>query len=692
MSYLPNLRNGLQLLDGGQYLDGSRRWSVYDPLQHKYFELDQRVRDIFSVWTTKCESIEDLKLSVSQIDAAITDAEIEETVSFAIKERLVECVAIKELVAQAESGSKSLLHKIIHGYLFFKIPILRPDVLLDEWAPRLKFLRSRYFLGSIILLSFLGLLSIIEQLDEFLATLPTFLTPLGLFSFSFAFVLLKLSHEMGHALSAKWRNVRVSSMGIAFLVLFPILYTDTTDSWRLRNNQDRLKIVTAGLKVELAMAGLAMFFWGILEPGILKSICFALVISGVISSLLVNLSPFLRFDGYFALSDILNMPNLQSRAFDLARWFLRSKIIGISQQLPEHHRPGKLSFLIIYSFLTWIYRFFLFLGIAILVYKIDFKLLGIFLFLVEIYYFIARPILRETKFWYEHRNKIKITPINTALVFGLVSVLFWGFLSEEKVISIPAIASPAEVSVAYPSSAGMVTHMLTEPGIVQAGDVLATVVPIELETELDVAKLNLKIAELQLLQTTIQPDKIASYEVARKNKESATLEYRQQLSKQENVTIRAASTGYWQPSVRQFVGKHVNQTTSLGELTQLSRTLIEGFIPIESMDRIADGGVFKSYDEVLRLEFAETEQIPLDANVLHRKEMADINGGPIIVRMSEGQYVTEAPVVKISALVDEPYRFSFPIQGRIETTANLPAPFVRLWQSIANLLISESGF
>ena len=136
-------------------------------------------------------------------------------------------------------------------------------------------------------------------------------------------VFVKSLHELGHAFVSKYFGCRVSSIGIAFLVFFPFLYTDTSDAWRLRDHKDRLLINFAGILTELHLALISTFLWAILPDGGLKSVTFFIATTSWISSLAINVSPFMRFDGYYVFSDWLKAENLQPRSFALARWQLR---------------------------------------------------------------------------------------------------------------------------------------------------------------------------------------------------------------------------------------------------------------------------------------------------------------------------------------------------------------------------------
>ena len=112
------------------------------------------------------------------------------------------------------------------------------------------------------------------------------------------------------------------------------------------------------------------------EPGLFKSVAFFIATTSWISSLLINISPFMRFDGYYIFADYLKLENLQPRAFALAKWKLREILFGLNKNAPETMQTHRRNLLILYAWSTWKYRFFLFIGIALLVSFYAFKLLG----------------------------------------------------------------------------------------------------------------------------------------------------------------------------------------------------------------------------------------------------------------------------------------------------------------------------
>jgi putative peptide zinc metalloprotease protein len=278
-------------------------------------------------------------------------------------------------------------------------------------------------------LSLVGIFLATRQWETFSSTFVDQLTWSGLLGYSAALVFAKALHEMGHALTATRYGVRVAHMGVALLVMFPMLYTDTSESWKLSNPRQRLAIAGAGIITELALAGLATLAWSLSPDGSVKSALFFLATTSWLLTLLVNVSPFLRFDGYFILSDAIDYPNLHQRSGEFARIWLRRVLLGFNDAWPEDIRNKSRVFLILFAFMTWIYRLVVFLGLAVLVYYFFFKVLGILLMAVELVWFIWRPLWSELSIWRERKSDFKTNRVWVAYVF-LWIILVWLLYTE----------------------------------------------------------------------------------------------------------------------------------------------------------------------------------------------------------------------------------------------------------------------
>jgi putative peptide zinc metalloprotease protein len=270
---------------------------------------------------------------------------------------------------------------------------------LSRWQGAASLFYNRTFLLLTLAALVLGLAQVVRRWDMFAATLVDTFNWDGLAAYGAALFAVKLLHELGHAFTAKRYGCRVPTMGLAFLVMWPVAYTDTNETWRLTDRLQRLHVACAGIITELMVAAWATLGWVLLPDGAMRSAAFVLATTSWVATLAINASPFMRFDGYFILSDALDLPNLHERSFALARWKLREWLFGLGEDAPEQFGARRQFWLIVFAWATWCYRLVLFVGIAVLVYHFSVKLIGIMLFIVEMLWFVLRPIQRELSAW-----------------------------------------------------------------------------------------------------------------------------------------------------------------------------------------------------------------------------------------------------------------------------------------------------
>jgi putative peptide zinc metalloprotease protein len=415
---VPFLREELRLISAANNSDGSPAWVIQDPTRNRFFRIDWLDFEILTRW--QLASIDAIVGSVNaETTLSIDDNHVRGLATFLQKHRLLQAgsaQAVGSLIEEANRSKLGWLTWLVHHYLFIRVPLIRPQVMLARWIGRLRWLFAPAITYLVIIATITGLILVARQWDGFTGTLVDHLTLAGALSFALALFLSKCIHELGHALTATHFGVRVAHMGVALLVMFPMPYTDTSESWKLKDARQRLRIASAGIVAELALAGLATLAWSLAPAGSFRDALFFLATTSWLLTLAVNVSPFMRFDGYFILSDLLDFPNLHERAGALALTWTRRFFLGFQEPWPEVFSRRKAVALIAFSIITWIYRLTVFIAIAWLVYTYFFKLLGIVLFLVEILWFIVLPIWRELRTWLNRRNEIRPSRIILGLM------------------------------------------------------------------------------------------------------------------------------------------------------------------------------------------------------------------------------------------------------------------------------------
>lgn len=364
--------------------------------------------------------------------------------------------------------------RLLHGYVYYRVSLLRPDAALTRLAPLARPLAARQVAQVLQLAGLLGLLLALPQAELYFATASYLLTPAGFVGFVGCLVVLKIGHEFAHAFSAKLKNLHVRSMGVAFILLWPILYTDVTDAWREPDRRRRAQIGSAGIRFELALAALALLAWAVLPDGVARSLAFYLSSASILSTLLINLNPFMRFDGYFLLMDVWGIDNLQPRAFALLRHRLRRLCLGWRGGPPEHHpQAGPM---LAYALATAAYRVLVAVGIAAAVFRFFGSFAGLLVAALEVYILIARPLLRELREVHRQRRAIG-SPLRAGVsVAVLAGLAVAAFLPLDRSLAVPALLTHERLQYVGAPFAGRIVHAPPAAGqTVVAGQVLLVV-------------------------------------------------------------------------------------------------------------------------------------------------------------------------------------------------------------------------
>jgi len=396
---LPAIRQDLELHRGPVVKRLGTTWRIRDPLRNRFFDIGKFELIALSEWVSGITLSQLAELVSANSGEVVNEEHLIPFLSFLQQNELLspKNIEVRKFLRVRKAQSKPKWWKwLLHNYLFIRVPLFNPERMLEWLLPRGKWIYSRPTLLAMIGLALLDIYLITQHWSDLSHHFDFSFTFEGLLFIAGAGAISKVVHELGHALTARRYGVRVPAMGIAFVVMYPMLYTDTSDSWRLRDKNQRLAIASAGMVAEFSVALIAILLWAITPDGIFRSVLFSLAFVGWLVALALNASPFFRFDGYYILSDAVDIPNLHDRGTALARMRYRKALFGINDEDPEPNLSNSArNLLTTFSIFTYIYRFIVFIGIALFVYSYFFKLLGIVLMIVELGWFVFRPIYIE---------------------------------------------------------------------------------------------------------------------------------------------------------------------------------------------------------------------------------------------------------------------------------------------------------
>jgi len=490
----------------------------------------------------------------------------------------------------------------------------------------------------------------------------------------------------------------VPTMGVALMVLMPVLYTDVSDAWRLVSRRQRLLIGAAGVMTELGLALIATFLWSFLPDGPARSAAFLVATTTWITSLAINASPFMRFDGYYVLSDWLAVSNLQPRSFALARWHLRRTLFGFDDPPPEVFPHRQRLILLAYAWATWIYRLALFLGIALLVYHFFIKVLGIFLFAVEMGWFVLRPFVSEAAEWGKRRGQFRL---NRNLILTLtagVGVILLVTIPWHSRVSVPAVLRAGDYATLFPPVPARIKTINATPGQgIAAGDVLYRLEAPELEFQLRSALQKQQLLELQIERQAGGAEDLANIHVLRQQLASTLTTRAGLLARQERLTLRAPLAGVLADIPPELhPGLWVKADQPLGTAVGAAAE-IRGYVAAPDIERLtlgAHGGFLPDDPARPSVPVEITEIAHVNAAVLDTPMLASTQGGPIAVQQGpRGTLVPTTAVYRVSLrpLRPEPAPAQV-IPGTVLVEGEAQSLVARAIRAVSAVLIRESGF
>ena len=432
-----------------------------------------------------------------------------------------------------------------------------PERFLNWFYPKVKWFFHPFTMVCCLLFGMSALMLVLAEFDVFRSKLPDFyqfFSPYNAFWLALTLGITKVFHEFGHGLSCKHFGGECHEMGVMILVLTPCLYCNVSDSWMLPSKWQRAFIGAAGMYVELVMAAVATYVWWFTQPGLLNNLALNTMFIASVSTVLFNANPLLRYDGYYILADLTEIPNLRQKATTILTRKMGEWFLGLEPPddpfLPERNQI----FFALYSVAAAVYRWVVVLSILYFLYKIfepyGLKVIGQLIVAMSLYGLVIQPLYKLGKFFYVpgRWDKVKKPRMYAALA-GLAAIVL-------AVIFVPlpySVMSTLEVQARDAASVYVdIPGQLVAIGVEDGQQVTAKQ---ELAQLKDV-DLDLKIADLQSRRDEYQArletlhriryqDRTAANEIDQVAEALATVDnqLRQKLEDKQRLTLTAPRAG-----------------------------------------------------------------------------------------------------------------------------------------------------
>lgn len=262
------------------------------------------------------------------------------------------------------------LKQQVTGFLFLQIPLINPDTFLERTLPYAKHIFSRWFFAMWVCLVAVAGFVAFKSFHQLLQPIQGVLLPQNLPMMWLTLIVLKLFHEFGHAYATKYFGGYVPEMGAYLIVFTPCAYVDATACWGFTRKRDRLIVCLAGMYVESIFAAVAVLVWSVTDPGRLHDLAYNIILLASVITVLFNINPLMRFDGYYVLSDLVEIPNLRQRATRYTASVAKRIFLSMRTAMPACGFRLR-AFLLGFGIASSVYRVLIMIGLATVVaYKI----------------------------------------------------------------------------------------------------------------------------------------------------------------------------------------------------------------------------------------------------------------------------------------------------------------------------------
>lgn len=657
----------------------SRRTHRFNPVAHYAIGLMDGRRSVQEIWDSAATRFGD--------DAPTQDEMIRLLSQLHSAEVLQSEVTpdVAELLRRAKKGKRSTWKQNLLSPLAVRVPLIDPDRFLERW---LAWYRPLFGWGGALL--WLGVVGAgalaaaahwgelsMEFTDQVLA-------PQNLLLMWLTFPVLKLFHEFGHACATKAWGGEVHEMGIMFLVLMPIPYVDATAANAFRETRRRALVGAAGMLVEVFIASLALFLWLEAQPGVFKALLYNVMLIAGISTVLFNANPLLRFDGYYILSDLLQIPNLRNRSNQYLGNAVERRVFGVQLPPIDASRSEKHWF-VFFAIASFLYRIFIMLAIAVFIAS-EYMIVGVLLAIWALATSLVLPVARGIGYLLTHarlrRNRLRAIATTTAAV-GAVALLLLAvplphWIRAEGVIWVP------EGAQVRAGSDGFVRTIAVEPGaVVGRGRTLVVAENFELAARIRVLE-----AQLRLLQARAQAERQSDrvrWEITREELKATREELEHARRLQQELTIVSPTSGRFVLSVaaQDLPARYLRKGEEIGYVVPAAAVTARVLVSQDDIDLVRTrarevrvklaGRMYETFSASVRRE------IPAASNSVSNLAMSSAGGGPAPLDPQDPQtprtlntwfeFELELPATRAFVLGEHVYaRFELapePLGGRI---------------------------
>jgi len=538
----PPIRNDLEIVP--QYYRGELCYVAKDPVTLRYYRLREAEYVVLECFRQgmKVEQIQrEVKKRTGYEVSALEVFKFANQLrgSDLLKSKGMEDVG--RLARNRDRVKKARFKQFISNYLFITIPLWDPDRVLDKLLPLFRFFLKPFFIVLALLVTGVAFYVVVSNFGVLVADAFSLLSGWNLLILSAVIFSVKVFHEMGHALTCKHYGGEVHAIGPAFLVFQPCMFTDATDAWLFPRTWDRIMVTAAGIISEILLASVAALVWISSDPGIVKQVAYTTMMACSIHTILFNANPLLRFDGYYVLTDLVEIPNLRLKTSKYLGFLFDRYVLGINAPEP-FVQPGERAILLVYGIARFLFRLLIVVSIGLFLYSI-FEPLGVFMWLTSLYGMAVMPMWKRARELARQYSAGGVRIRYLLVVAAVIAVLgaLW-FVPTDYTIQAPCVVAAPEMAVVRTSVQGTIDEILVSQGQrVSAGEPLVRMSNPALTQ--GIIRMKALIAETDARIRGALALDAAGYQMQLRQKKKLVEELKELEEKAERLVVRAPREG-----------------------------------------------------------------------------------------------------------------------------------------------------
>jgi putative peptide zinc metalloprotease protein len=542
--------------------------------------------------------------------------------------------------------------------MFARVPLLDPDAFLKRCLPLGKLLFGWVGLAVWLLVVLGALKTAVDHFGELRDQTQGVLAPGNLFWLYVGLVLIKTVHEFGHAFACRRFGGEVHTMGVMFLLFTPVPYMDATASWSFRSRWHRALVGAAGMIVEVFVAALAMFVWASTGNGPLHSVAYNMIFVAGVTTVFFNANPLLRFDGYYILSDLLDIPNLHQRSTAMLRHFVEFYGFGYRKSVSPARSRKEAGWLTTFAIASGIYKFVVFSAVLFLLAD-RFLILGILMAAVCAVAWVCVPVYRLIAYLSTSprldRTRLRAVLVTVgAAAVVLIAVDLVPFPNRFRAPGV--LQAKAYAVVAAPASGVLVELLAPNGATVASGQPLFRMENHELDLRIATARAQLD--ETDALQRRALRQATADLAPLASRAEAMHKLLRQLEDEKASLVVRAAQGGQWvAPALDDLIGAWVERGTPVGQLVDGSRFYFSAIVSQNEASRLFANEIRHSEVKLngqagITLQVTDRIVIPADRRNLPSAALGWAGGGQVAVNLSDNSGTQAAePFFEVRATV-----------------------------------------